>query len=505
MPELMILIKGMLAASRSVFFTMCLLLILLYLFAIMMRQLTEGTPVGQQYFYSVPASMYKLLIEGVFLDKLDLTVKTIAASGALYAVVFFVFVMLAALMVMNMLIGVLCEVVSRVASAEKEEMSVLTLKGKLARVMDKLDQNNNGMLCEMEFVQLVSCAESVKLLDEVGVDPIGLINLAPSIFNSEEDEQEDDSSDDEEMASKAPKEINFRQFMEIVLDHRGTTTASLKDLRELKHDLVNEIENLKVKLNLSRRKSHSRRGSLCSDGLSRQTSIQSSTSTAMDQPLGTCLDQPMLRSMKSCSSLDQPSGMLLSDQPSSPLGMSGHSSTLSKTPKRLDRLLRSRTSHSLAGTVEPHSPCRSGLDRLLRSGTSHFLADAVEPHSPCRSADSDGVNAGSPSSSPVKAIEQACRHGEDMPPRGERRDGVDMQEVEGALRFLHAALTKVQRPGLPRVARTCHDKNMLDWADSMSKTAASELEAVQRLQAPGSVEAPGSEHSTKASLTESPR
>jgi phosphoglycerol transferase MdoB-like AlkP superfamily enzyme len=104
MPELMILIKGMVAASRSVFFTMCLLVILLYIFAIMMRQLTEGTPVGHEYFYSVPASMYKLLIEGVFLDNLDRTVNTIARSGAVYAVVFFVFVMFAALMVMNMLL-----------------------------------------------------------------------------------------------------------------------------------------------------------------------------------------------------------------------------------------------------------------------------------------------------------------------------------------------------------------------------------------------------------------
>jgi voltage-gated sodium channel len=125
MPELMILIKGMVAASRSVFFTMCLLVIGLYLFAIAMRQLTQGTDVGELFFYSVPASMYKLTIEGVFLDNLGYTVDTIAESSPFYAVIFLIFVVFAALMVMNMLIGVLCEVVSAVASTEREEMNML--------------------------------------------------------------------------------------------------------------------------------------------------------------------------------------------------------------------------------------------------------------------------------------------------------------------------------------------------------------------------------------------
>merc|ERR1712003_287953 len=40
MPELLILIKGMVAALRSVFFTLLLLVILMYVFAILFRQMT---------------------------------------------------------------------------------------------------------------------------------------------------------------------------------------------------------------------------------------------------------------------------------------------------------------------------------------------------------------------------------------------------------------------------------------------------------------------------------
>merc|ERR1740121_2376126 len=53
MPEVLILIKGILAATRSVVFTLFLLLILLYVFAIALRQLTDKTTPGDLLFSSV--------------------------------------------------------------------------------------------------------------------------------------------------------------------------------------------------------------------------------------------------------------------------------------------------------------------------------------------------------------------------------------------------------------------------------------------------------------------
>merc|ERR1719498_444639 len=61
-PELMIMIKGMAAACRSVFFTLCLLAFLTYVFAIAFKQLTDGTTVGSQHFNGVFQSMYSLLV-----------------------------------------------------------------------------------------------------------------------------------------------------------------------------------------------------------------------------------------------------------------------------------------------------------------------------------------------------------------------------------------------------------------------------------------------------------
>merc|ERR1719478_1636219 len=68
MPELMILIKGMVVAMRSVFFTLCLLCVIIYLFSIAFRQLTDGLPIGTMYFRSVPDSMASLLLRGTLPD-----------------------------------------------------------------------------------------------------------------------------------------------------------------------------------------------------------------------------------------------------------------------------------------------------------------------------------------------------------------------------------------------------------------------------------------------------
>merc|ERR1719329_2028593 len=70
MPELLILIKGMVAAIRSVGFVLLLLIIMMYVFSIAFVQLTRGTPSGDAYFPGIPQSMYTLMVAGTFMDNI---------------------------------------------------------------------------------------------------------------------------------------------------------------------------------------------------------------------------------------------------------------------------------------------------------------------------------------------------------------------------------------------------------------------------------------------------
>merc|ERR1719409_2175499 len=82
MPELLILIKGMLAACRSVFFTLCLLTLIMFVFSVAFRQLSVDCDFADIYFVSVPASMYSLLLHGTLLDDVSTMAKDIGKESA---------------------------------------------------------------------------------------------------------------------------------------------------------------------------------------------------------------------------------------------------------------------------------------------------------------------------------------------------------------------------------------------------------------------------------------
>ena len=94
---------------------------LMYVFAVAMTQLLHGTTVGEKYYHSVPRSMYTLWIHGVLLDDVGVMANRLLREDWFYVGVYFFYILLAALTVMNMLIGVLCEVVSATAATEKED------------------------------------------------------------------------------------------------------------------------------------------------------------------------------------------------------------------------------------------------------------------------------------------------------------------------------------------------------------------------------------------------
>merc|ERR1711971_295093 len=137
MPELLILIKGMVSAMRSVFFTFLLILILVYIFSIAFKQLTDGSQAGKDFFPTIPHAMHTLWIDGTLLDGPNNVVEALLKDhGPVLVLLFYVFVLLSALNLMNMLIGVLCDVVSAVASTEKEAITVGKVKDGFLHILD---------------------------------------------------------------------------------------------------------------------------------------------------------------------------------------------------------------------------------------------------------------------------------------------------------------------------------------------------------------------------------
>jgi len=243
MPELMILIKGMVAAGRSVFFTLCLLLLLLYIFSIAFTQLTAGTTCGELYFKTIGDSMYTLLIVGTFLDNLGPVMNSIKEDHLVYMFIFLAFIALAALMVMNMLIGVLCEVVSGVATAEKEDMMISFVRGQLRKVVNEIDTNCDDSISEKEFDLIVKNKVAISALVECGVDPLILIDMKDHLFTADDPDDPDEESNEEE-----EKTFTFNEFLDLVLQLRGSNRATVKEMVDLRKYLGGLVHKLELRV-----------------------------------------------------------------------------------------------------------------------------------------------------------------------------------------------------------------------------------------------------------------
>merc|ERR1719362_249066 len=154
MPELLILIKGLMAAMRSVMFTLGLLLVIIYLFAIAFTQLCENTEC-ETVFSSVLHSMHYLLVKGALMDGVGDVTKLLEPQSIPLLILFYIFVLLASLTVMNMLIGVICEVVSAVAVTEQETNKVGYVKEKIEELMAHSATDGDNLISKEEFKEML--------------------------------------------------------------------------------------------------------------------------------------------------------------------------------------------------------------------------------------------------------------------------------------------------------------------------------------------------------------
>lgn len=236
-PELLILVKGMMIAMRSVICTLGLLFVIIYIFGIAFTQLCRDTPC-EAFFSTVPRSMHVLLVNAALLDGLSLISKPLEDHSLWLLAIFYVFLFFAALTVMNMLIGVVCEVVSTVAALEKEEIQINFMKERLEELMNVGDSNGDKMISKEEFIKMLSNRKAVLILDAVGIDVVGLVDFVDSIFDA------DHFSED----GPHQKSLEFSEFMKTLLDLRGSNSATLKDIIELRKFVTDKMSHLDKRL-----------------------------------------------------------------------------------------------------------------------------------------------------------------------------------------------------------------------------------------------------------------
>eukprot|EP00930_Biecheleria_cincta_P035136 TRINITY_DN24199_c0_g1_i1.p1 TRINITY_DN24199_c0_g1~~TRINITY_DN24199_c0_g1_i1.p1 ORF type:complete len:743 (+),score=157.77 TRINITY_DN24199_c0_g1_i1:63-2231(+) len=224
-PEVAILLKGIGVASRSVFFTVCLLVCVVYVFAIVLTQLSKDTQLGESYFPTLSDSMFQLLFVGCFNDGLPAFARACFKEHLGYGLLICVFLLIAQLTVMNMCVGVLVEVVGIVAAAEQESMTITMVSEQLWSALSKVDENNDGTIDKNEFLAMANMPDVVATFTDAGIDAMALVRDPDIIFAGDES-------------------MGFQEMLDEVLMLRGSNPATVKDIVQLKKQLLRELKGV---------------------------------------------------------------------------------------------------------------------------------------------------------------------------------------------------------------------------------------------------------------------
>jgi hypothetical protein len=216
MPELVILLKGIGAASRSVCIFVLLWFIIIYVFAVLFRQISPGNSAAEAYFESVPHAMNTLLLQGILPDN-SLIVHRLGGESPAFWIFIVLFLMLAGVTVLYMLVGVLVDVVRVVAITEKEAMIVQMVASQLRDRLELMGRDPEALITKIEFTSLVTTPEIALIMQNVGVDVAVLLDMVDLVF----DDAHCDTSG-----------MDFQNFVEVILNMRGSNPATVRDVKQ---------------------------------------------------------------------------------------------------------------------------------------------------------------------------------------------------------------------------------------------------------------------------------
>jgi hypothetical protein len=228
LPELLVIVRGVVIASRGVSVVLVLLGFIIYVGAVVFRVLLEGTHLGAMHFSTVPVAMGTLLIECTLSGaKGGPLLREANEEHFLFSLMLLLFVLLANVLMMGVVGGLLVQTVRAVAEAEKEESTVRAIAEAMDQVWERVifhDSDGDGCIDEAELQELIADKEACKKLSSLGVDVEGMTNVCGFIFKQHNGR------------------LSKPQFKRMVLELRGRELAKVKDHFETRKFLHAELE-----------------------------------------------------------------------------------------------------------------------------------------------------------------------------------------------------------------------------------------------------------------------
>lgn len=246
-PEVLMLLRGITRALKSVCTTLMMLVVLLLIFAIIFKTQSNDDDAMRHLFPSILDAIWLLLMRGTFLDSPSVAFYEIYDKSVTLACVFVLFIFLSSFTVLNMLIGILCDVVCQVSQMEKDDNAVSFLKTTLLDLLECYDKNEDRHLGLAEFELLMVNPEMHLILERFDVDAGGLSSLKDILFEQVEKEVlvgEDEDGSQIYQKVKEERDLSFGEFLQVVLRLRGQNNATVMDIVDLREYVRKRLDRL---------------------------------------------------------------------------------------------------------------------------------------------------------------------------------------------------------------------------------------------------------------------
>jgi hypothetical protein len=195
-------------------------------------------------FNSIPESMSTLLVSGAMVEGIDKVILLVCGyetgttfMNVVMTILFLLFVVMANLTILNMLIGVLCEVIAGVGSYEKEKSMVEFAKAELQTHYSACDLDENEMLDIKEFGNLLADRDVRRVMEGLEIDPYMIEDMTTVIFH-----------EDSKYVRKTKGMLDFSGFLEVILEFRASQLARVTDLVEIRRVMSEENEVIRARI-----------------------------------------------------------------------------------------------------------------------------------------------------------------------------------------------------------------------------------------------------------------
>lgn len=259
-PQLMMIVKGITAATKAVFWTFLLLLIITYFTAILFTtQYHQGLLTDEdildlpdddnrkgtlEFFGSMGKSMLSLLVMGTILDDVTACTDAIRASGSMvYLTIFILYILINSFTMMNMLVSMIVEVMHNTADGEQQRAVEEGVRESMMSILMSIDQDKSGTITRREFEKMRNEEKVMKELKNLGIKEKHFDQYIQLLFEEEQDDDEDCLQ--AEVLDPEEKKIGFKALLDGLCRLRPGQSVKALDFASFRHKITRSQDRIR--------------------------------------------------------------------------------------------------------------------------------------------------------------------------------------------------------------------------------------------------------------------